>query len=145
MPGNTRTGAEYKRLIELRLRPIVERKNFRVEKNKKISLPGGMTVTIPFVLVSNQDEDRRYLIDTMVMNTSCTAQFKATNSLMQMWRIMAMDKRYKSAVLVRGGDKWSQVYVDFLTDEFAVHVPRAKERVFSVNSDQLTRLMSTLL
>ena len=145
MPGNTQSGPEYKRLIEMRLRPIAEKKAFRIEKNQSITLPDEMIIRPSFVLVSKKDDSCRYLVDTMVMNTSGTAQYKATNSLLQMSRIMTLDNRYKSGVLVRGGDKWSVPYVDFLTDGFEVHVPHAKGRIFSVNTDQLTRLMSSLL
>jgi len=144
MPGNTRTGAQYQRLIERHVRAVAQKKNFRVERNQRISLPGGMSVKIPFVLISEKG-DCRYLVDTMVMNTSGSAQLKATNTMVQMLRITLADPRYKAGFLVRGGGKWTPPYVDFLTKDFAVHVPLAKGRIFTVNSDQIAKLMLKLL
>jgi len=144
MPRNTRTGPQYQRLIERHVRAVAQKKNFRVERNQRISLPGGMSVKIPFVLISEMD-DCRYLVDTMVMNTSGSAQLKATNTMVQMLRITLADPRYKAGFLVRGGGKWTPPYVDFLTKDFAVHVPLAKGRIFTVNSDQIVKLMLKLL
>jgi hypothetical protein len=145
MPGNTRTGAQYQKVIEKQIRAVAKKKNFRVEYSQRISLRGGMSVQIPFVLISEQDDDRRFLVDTMVMNTSGSAQLKATNTLIQMLRITLDDPRHKAAFLVRGGGSWTPSFVDFLTNDFAVHVPRAKDRVFTVNSDQIAKLLSTML
>jgi len=145
MPGNTRTGAQYQRVIEKHVRTVAKKKNFRVERNQRISLPGGMSVKIPFVLISEKDDDCRYLVDTMVMNTSGSAQLKATNTMVQMLRITLADPRYKAGFLVRGGGKWTHPYVDFLTKDFAVHVPLAKDRIFTVNSDEIVKLMLKLL
>jgi len=145
MPGNTRTGAQYQRVIEKHVRTVAKKKNFRVERNQRISLPGGMSVKIPFILISDKDDDCRYLVDTMVMNKSGSAQLKATNTMVQMLRITLDDPRYKAAFLVRGGGKWTPRYVDFLTNEFAVHVPLAKDRIFTVNSDEIVKLMLKLL
>lgn len=145
MPGNTGTGAQYQRVIERHVRAVAQKKNFRVERNQRISLPGGMSVKIPFVLISEKDDDCRYLVDTMVMNTSGSAQLKATNTMVQMLRITLADPRYKAGFLVRGGRKWTDPYVDFLTKDFAVHVPLAKNRIFTVNSDQIAKLMLKLL
>jgi len=145
MPRNTRTGPQYQRLIERYVRAVAQKKNFRVERDKRISLPGGMSVKIPFVLISEKDDDCRYLVDTMVMNTSGSAQLKATNTMVQMLRITLADPRYKAGFLVRGGGSWTRSYVDFLTEDFAVHVPRARDRIFTVNSDEFTKLMLKLL
>jgi hypothetical protein len=145
MPGDTRTGAQYRKVIEKQIRGVAKEKNYRVECSQRISLRGGMSVKIPFVLISEQDDDRRFLVDTMVMNTSGSAQLKATNTLIQMLRITLDDPRHKAAFLVRGGGSWTPSYVDFLTNDFVVHVPRAKDRVFTVNSDQIAKLLSTML
>jgi hypothetical protein len=145
MARNTRTGAQYQSIIEKRITALARKKLYRIERNQRLSLPGGMSVRIPFVLVSERDENCRYLVDTMVMNTSGSAQLKATNSLMQMLRLTMADSRYKAAVLVRGGGKWTPAYVDFLTKDFAVHVPSANSRIYTVNSDQVAKLLSKLL
>lgn len=145
MGGKTITGRHFRLSISRIVTRIAAQKKYNVETNVVFSLPRGASLKVPFVLTSIEDPNVRVLVDTMVMTTSGTTEYKATNRLMQLVRATEVDPRCKVAILARGGRMWTKSNVDFLTKDFAIYVPRAAGRVHTVDANQFPRFLRSIL
>lgn len=145
MGGKTITGQHFRQSISRIVTRIAAQKKYYVETNVVFSLPRGGSLKVPFVLEGIEDPNVRILVDTMVMTTAGTTEYKATNRLMQLVRAMEVDPRCEAAILVRGGRMWTKSNVDFLTKDFAIYVPRAAGRVHTVDANQFPRFLHSIL
>lgn len=145
MGGRTVTGLHFRQSISRIAMRIASKKNYLVETNIVFLLPHGASVKVPLLLISIKDPNVTVIVDTMVMTTSGTTEYKATSRMMQLVRVAEADSRCKAAILVRGGSKWTKSNVDFLTKDFAVYVPRATNRVHTVDANQFPRFLTSLL
>lgn len=145
MRGTTITGRHFRQSVSRIVTRIAAQKKYNVATNVVFSLPRGASLKVPFVLMSIEDPSVRILVDTMVMTTNGTTEYKATNRLMQLMRVTEVDPRCKVAILVRGGRMWTKSYVDFLTKDFAIYVPRAAGRVHTVDANQFPRFLRSVI
>jgi hypothetical protein len=145
MGGRTVTGKYFRQSISRITARVAAKKHYQIELNVTFSLPHGGSLKVPLLLTNQSDPDMRVIVDTMVMTTAGTTEYKATNRMMQLVRVMEVDPRCKAAILVRGGRKWTRSNVDFLTKDFAVYVPRAAGRVHTVDANQFPRFLRSIL
>ena len=138
MARDTSTGTHYKEVVGARLKAIGLKKNFDVLSNVEIGLkPGGQVNRVPFVIVDKKNESRRGIVSCKIQTTGGSAEEKIVFEVIKLLAAMQYDRRYGRAWLVLGGTGWTNQLVDFYIDGLENYIPKIRNRVTIIRTDEM--------
>jgi hypothetical protein len=138
VPRDTSTGAHYKEIVGARLNVIGLKKKFDVLPNVEIGLkPGGQVNRVPFVIVDKNNDDLRGIVSCKIQTTGGSAEEKVAFEIIKLLVAMRSDRRYRHAWLILGGSGWTPQLLDFYKDEMDSYIPRMRNRITILRTDDM--------
>ncbi len=138
MARDTSTGSHYKELVGARLKTIGLKKQFTVLSNVEIGFkPGGQVNRVPFVVVDKNNDGLRGIVSCKIQTTSGSAEEKIAFEVIKLLAAMQHDHRYRHAWLVLGGTGWTDQLVNFYIKELGSYIPKMRNRVTILRTDEM--------
>lgn len=146
MPRNTGTGRYYEETVQRAIERSCQANRLTARSQQVVGTsPSGRRHKVDWELVSNIDEGLRGLVSCKFQEQGGTAEEKVPYEVLKLLHAMDLDKRYRKAWIVLGGNGWTKGLKSFYELDLKNWIPAMRDRVIIIpDTDALLSTNLTL-